>query len=87
MVNNAATQQNTLKMIRINADNPVTNSNEPLKIETFLPIELPTTKPDTNGTHHYSFTIEFEAPKELLLSNKPKFIDLQLEAVLEGQNQ
>uniref|UniRef100_A0A2K6VHF5 Uncharacterized protein n=1 Tax=Onchocerca volvulus TaxID=6282 RepID=A0A2K6VHF5_ONCVO len=87
MVNHAAVQQNTLKMIRTNANDPVTNSNKWLKFETFPPIELPTTKPDTNGIHHYSFTIEFEAPKELLLSNKPKLIDLQLEAILQCPNQ
>nr|CTP81212.1 Bm9739 [Brugia malayi] len=32
------------------------------------------------------YTIEFEAPKELLLSNKPKLIGLQLEAIVECPN-
>ncbi|KAK6103548.1 hypothetical protein QQG55_12915 [Brugia pahangi] len=86
LVNDAGTQHNTFKMISITSGDPITDSDEPLKFETFRQIELPAVKPDANGIRHYSFTIEFEAPKELLLSNKPKLIGLQLEAIVECPN-
>ncbi|VDM14740.1 unnamed protein product [Wuchereria bancrofti] len=87
IANDTATQHNTLKITSKTTGDPITDSDEPLKFEKFRQIELPAVKPDANGIRHYSFTIEFEAPKELLLSNKPKLIGLQLEAILECSNQ
>ncbi|KAL3994079.1 hypothetical protein ACH3XW_20260 [Acanthocheilonema viteae] len=87
MINDTAAQYNKLKITRTNTDDPITDLNESSKFETFHQIELPAVKPDANGIRHYSFIVEFEAPKELLISNKPKFIGLQLEAILDCPNQ
>ncbi|EJD73889.1 hypothetical protein LOAG_18721 [Loa loa] len=83
MANDIKGEQNEPKITSIITDNSITNSNDSLKFETFRQIELPAVKPDSDGICHYSIIVEFEAPKELLFSNKPKHIGLQLEAILE----
>ncbi|CAG9533276.1 unnamed protein product [Cercopithifilaria johnstoni] len=87
MINDTAAQHNELKITHTTAGDPNIDSDESLKFEAFRQIELPAAEPDENGIRHYSFIVEFEAPKELLISNKPKFIGLQLEAILECPNQ
>uniref|UniRef100_A0A915Q570 FRIGIDA-like protein n=1 Tax=Setaria digitata TaxID=48799 RepID=A0A915Q570_9BILA len=72
-------EHNVPRMINAAMDNSVNNPNESLKFEAFRHIELPVAEPDANG-------VEFEAPKELLFSDKPKLIGLQLEAILECPN-
>ncbi|VDK71748.1 unnamed protein product [Gongylonema pulchrum] len=58
-------------------------TEKPVTAEAFHQIELPAADPDANGIRHYHFIVEFETTKTFLFSDRPKTIELQLEAAMQ----